>query len=172
MRFEVFAFEITGYLKDFQLTPDRLSFVIYPFYFEPDPAKKPLTLFEVRRASLEASEVAHFVGEEVSIEATSEILRIYSHMNDEMIIRAESVRWSEAGYSLNDFADRVVGLEQELRKARDEELRLKRHLEKVDHAVSEMVRRSEIKSSANEFLEAQQTEILKLLHRIQAYLKG
>ena len=113
------------------------------------------------------------LGAEVDISvSTTSILISEILTQHETAISAKNVTASLVNYDLQDFVDRVTGLENAWQQEHSELVKAKRKFSNISALLEELSRRANIKSNANNEQRVLQASALRILGRLQAELES
>jgi hypothetical protein len=158
-----------------RVTPTSTGFVlrVYPFLFQNDPSLECVYLVEARDPTVSVNQISSMLGAEVEVSVSSTSILISEVLTEhETAISAKNVAASFVTYDLQDFVDRVAGLENAWQQEHSELFKAKRKYSNIFALLEELSRRAKIKSNANDEQRVLQASALRILGRLQAELES
>ena len=156
-----------------RVTPTVTGFLlrVYPFLFQNDPSLECVYLVEAQDTNVSANQISSLLGEEIEITVSTKSVLIDEVLTQrETTITAKNAIARFVTYDLQDFVDRVTGLENAWKQENSERVKAKRKLSNISALMEELARRANIKSNANNEQQMQQAAALRILDRLRAEL--
>ncbi|MEM9840850.1 MAG: hypothetical protein AAF830_17090, partial [Pseudomonadota bacterium] len=111
-------------------------------------------------------------GNEIDVEISDTKISIFDwDVGDDYEFPASLISQKMVRYELNDFVDRVTGLEAAWQEEHVAFSKAQRKLDHIAKVAQEVIRRAEIKASSSDDRADKQQEAIKVLNRVLAELE-
>ena len=158
-----------------RVTPTATGFSlrVYPFLFQNDPNLECVYLVEAKGTRISADQISSLLGKEIEITVSTTSVLIDEWLTQrETVMPAKNATARFVTYDLQDFVDRVTGLENAWKQEYSERVKAERKLSNISALLEELSRRANIKSNANDEQQTLQAAALRILDRLRTELES
>jgi len=162
-----------GLLGRVTTTVTGYSIRFYPFAFSNEPDSHCVFSVEIVDADTSAETISSLIGEEVEVTVTEESIQIDEVLSQhETKVIAKRVTANLVKYDRQDLLEHVIRLQNNWSTVNSKRVELSDRFKHLSSFVDEQIRRSNIKSDANEKQKALQAPVLRVLKRLKTELGG